>query len=290
MKTNRIIASVLALILLLSGCFCASAEEAVDVYTHPVLVFRAPSDAEIIDSVATSESYLQTLFCPDSCETIISGAFASLEEAEAEISALFGEAALSAEYAEDLDAVSGYYAQHGTFTFGTNEDASLVNFVLVYSSRTYLFASVIPLTVYMGNDNGESYADLIGFQIGSLEIFDPCAALFMEYDDETFASAREPVANIVLNPASSPIRLSVLSDICDVTISTVTLNNEGSLIAGDIVFTAAELTSGDSLIIRTELPDALPGFAVSYTTANGEAQIRLATFSGLDGTLMFIEG
>ena len=258
-------------------------------YSGQVLVFQAPRDAELTSTESTVDSYFQTLCCADSNETIMSGAFPDAEAAEEKLTALFGEAVTSGSINDALDAVAGYAATWTSFTAGSNEDTAIVNTVVVYGPRTFVFVAVVPQTVYRGEDNGESWSDEIYSQIMSLDLFDPDAKLDIAMEDEDSASFTQAVSDVVIDKEADAFLLTALSDLTSVKLVNVRTDDEGQLSAGDTLGEWESLKTGEVLRIQAYFPEIIPTLAIEYTTAEGENCLRYITDSKLDGTPMLVE-
>lgn len=280
---------LLILIFVLLQTLPALCENTAAAYVGPVLVFNAPRDAELTSTESAIDSYFETLYCPGQSETIMSGAFSSPEAAEAKLVSLFGDAAASGTVSDALDAVSGYAARWTAFTAGSGDNVAYVNAVVVDGPRAFVFAAVVPQSIYRGDDNGESWADTVYEQIMSLNLFDPNEKLAIAMEDEDSAAFIQPTANVVIDEESGAFRLTALSDLTSVRLVNVRSDDEGHLSAGDTLGEWAALKAGEALRIQAYFPEILPTLAIEYTTAEGESCLRFITDSKLDGTPMLIE-
>ena len=289
MKRRYLWFPLLILIFILAQALPALCENGDAPYAGPVLVFQAPRDAELTSTESSVDSYFQTLYCPGLTETIMSGAFTSAEAAEDKLVSLFGEAASSAAVSDALDAVAGYAARWTSFTAGSGENIAVVNAVVVYGPRTFVFAAVVPQSVYRGDDNGESWSDEIYSQITSLDLFDPDAKLVIAMEDEDSAAFSKPAANVVIDEEAGAFLLTALSDLTSVRLVNVQYDEEYRLSAGDTLGEWASLKAGESLRVQAYFPEIIPTLAIEYTTAEGESCLRFITDSKLDDTPMLIK-
>ncbi len=287
MKRRYLWLPLLILAFILAQTLPALCENSDTPYSGTVLVFQAPRDAELTSSESAADSYFQTLCCPGLNETIMSGAFPSAEAAEKKLVSLFGEAAASGSVNDALDAVAGYSACWTIFTAGSGDNTAVVNAAVIYGPRTFVFAAVVPQSVYRGDDNGETWSDEIYNQIMSLDLFDPDAKLAIAMDDED--SAAQIAANVTIDAASDAFLLTALADLSSVRLVNVQYDEEYRLSAGDTLGEWASLKAGQSLRVQAYFPEIIPTLAVEYTTAEGESCLRFITDSKLDGTPMLIE-
>lgn len=287
MKKRYLWLPLLILIFILAQTLPALCEKSDAPYVGPVLVFQAPRDAELTSTESSVDTYFQTLYCSGLTETIMSGAFTSAEAAEDKLVSLFGEAASSAAANDALDAVAGYAARWTSFTAGSGDNIAVVNAVVVYGPRTFVFAAVVPQSVYRGDDNGETWSDEIYNQIMSLDLFDPDAKLAIAMDDED--SAAQIAANVTIDAESDAFLLTALADLSSVRLVNVQYDEEYRLSAGDTLGEWASLKAGQSLRVQAYFPEIIPTLAVEYTTAEGESCLRFITDSKLDGTPMLIK-
>lgn len=287
MKKRYLWLPLLILIFILAQTLPALCEKSDAPYVGPVLVFQAPRDAELTSTESSVDTYFQTLYCSGLTETIMSGAFTSAEAAEDKLVSLFGEAASSAAANDALDAVAGYAARWTSFTAGSGDNIAVVNAVVVYGPRTFVFAAVVPQSIYRGDDNGETWSDEIYNQIMSLDLFDPDAKLAIAMDDED--SAAQIAANVTIDAASDAFLLTALADLSSVRLVNVQYDEEYRLSAGDTLGEWASLKAGQSLRVQAYFPEIIPTLAVEYTTAEGESCLRFITDSKLDGTPMLIK-
>lgn len=289
MKKRYLWLPLLILIFILAQTLPALCEKSDAPYVGPVLVFQAPRDAELTSTESSVDTYFQTLYCSGLTETIMSGAFTSAEAAEDKLVSLFGEAASSAAANDALDAVAGYAARWTSFTAGNGDNIAVVNAVVVYGPRTFVFAAVVPQSIYRGDDNGETWSDEIYNQIMSLDLFDPDARFDIAMEDENSASFGQPAANMIIDEEAGAFLLTALSDLTSVRLVNVRADEEGQLSAGDTLGEWASLKVGDYLRVQAYFPEIIPTLAIEYTTAEGESCLRFITDSKLDGTPMLIK-
>lgn len=289
MKRRYLWLPLLILIFILAQTLPALCENGDAPYAGTVLVFQAPRDAELTSTESAADTYFQTLYCPGLSETIMSGAFSSAEAAEDKLVSLFGEAAASGSANDALDAVAGYAARWTSFTAGSGDNIAVVNAAIVYGPRTFVFAAVVPQSIYRGDDNGETWSDEIYNQIMSLDLFDPDAKLAIAMEDEDSAAFAKPAASVVIDEEAGAFLLTALSDLTSVRLVNVRADENGQLSAGDTLGEWDSLKAGESLRVQAYFPEIIPTLAVEYTTAEGESCLRFITDSKLDGTPMLIE-
>ena len=289
MKRRYLWLPLLILAFILAQTLPALCENSDTPYSGTVLVFQAPRDAELTSTESSVDTYFQTLYCSGLTETIMSGAFTSAEAAEDKLVSLFGEAASSAAANDALDAVAGYAARWTSFTAGSGDNIAVVNAVVVYGPRTFVFAAVVPQSIYRGDDNGETWSDEIYNQIMSLDLFDPDARFDIAMEDENSASFGQPAANMIIDEEAGAFLLTALSDLTSVRLVNVRADEEGQLSAGDTLGEWASLKAGDYLRVQAYFPEIIPTLAIEYTSAEGESCLRFITDSKLDGTPMLIK-
>ena len=161
--------------------------------------------------------------------------------------------------------------------------------VVVYGPRTFVFAAVVPQSIYRGDDNGETWSDEIYNQIMSLDLFDPDARFNIAMEDENSASFGQPAANMIIDEEAGAFLLTALSDLTSVRLVNVRADEEGQLSAGDTLGEWASLKAGDYLRVQAYFPEIIPTLAIEYTSAEGESCLRVITDSKLDGTPMLIK-
>jgi|GEM_PF-3724849 len=296
---KRMIAAVLAMMLL--AVPLALADETDVLYEGPVLVFTAPRDAELALSEMTADSYRQVLTSPGSAETIVSAAFPSADDRSAYIGELLGDIAATAAPVAEPDAVHGHPAQRFTATIGTPEGlgiapflqaeaSSVVHIVTIDARCAYLFVAAMPEDVYRGAADGEGLADVIEAQIESLELFDPDARLMLEPETEINAGSYQLAGEIIQNSEADAFLVYALDTIRNVRLTSVVLDVNGNVAPDFVLGEWKELMFGEAIRIQAWLPDVLPGFAIIYTDATGLETTLYITDSGLDGTLMLVNG
>ncbi len=290
---KRILASVLALMLLAAPL--ALADEDGAWYEGPVLTFNAPRDAELALNNMTADSYMQVLREASTGEVIISAAYPTAEERDASIATLLGDVAAVAEPVGEYDALQGHGAQRLALTldFASGELyilaplmqplAYAVNLVTVDAGCAFLFAAMAPESAYQG------LADLVEAQIASLEIFDPDAKIMLVPETEETA-AYELVGEFEQDAEADAFLVYALDAIRDVRLSTVIMNTDGLIQPDFTLGEWSEMDFGSAIRIRAYLPDALPGFAVTFTDQSGIGTTLYITMSGLDGSLLLIGG
>lgn len=289
MKKRYLWLPLLILIFILAQTLPALCENSDAPYVGLMLVFQTPHNTELTSTESSVDTYFQTLYCSGLTETIMSGAFTSAEAAEDKLVSLFGETASSAEANDALDAVAGYAARWTSFTAGSGDNIAVVNAVVVYGPRTFVFAAVVPQSIYRGDDNGEAWSDEIYNQIMSLDLFDPDARFDIALEDENSASFGQPAANMIIDEEAGAFLLTALSDLTSVKLVNVRADEEGQLSAGDTLGEWASLKAGDYLRVQAYFPEIIPTLAIEYTTAEGESCLRFITDSKLDGTPMLIK-
>lgn len=289
MKKRYLWLPLLILIFILAQTLPALCENSDAPYVGPMLVFQTPRNTELTSTESSVDTYFQTLYCSGLTETIMSGAFTSAEAAEDKLVSLFGEAVSSAAANDALDAVAGYAARWTSFTAGSGNNIAVVNAVVIYGPRTFVFAAVVPQSIYRGSDNGETWSDEIYNQIMSLDLFDPDARLDIAMEDENISSFGQPAANMIIDEEADAFLLTALSDLTSVKLVNVRADEEGQLSAGDTLGEWASLKAGEYLRVQAYFPEIIPTLAIEYTTAEGESCLRFITDSKLDGTPMLIK-
>ena len=291
---KRILAVVLTCLLMTAPALAEQAEDAY--YEGPVLAFNAPRDAGLILNDMTADSYVQALSSEGSGEIFVSAAFPSADARDALALELL-DAADEAVPVPEFDAVQGHGALRWVMTgdFETSLLAPLapegvrlvVHLVTVDATRAYLFAAALPEEAY---HTDEELAALVEWQIESLEIFDPDAKIMLEPETGLNAEAYQLAGEIVQDEEADAFLVYALGTIRDVRLSTVTLDEGGNIRPDAELGAWSELGFGEAIRLQAYLPDVLPGFAVSFTDETGLARTLYITMSGLDGTLLLIEG
>lgn len=285
---KRLFAILLAACLMCAGVQCALAEPVSDMfYEHPVLVFDAPDDAEMTDSETTADSYYQTLYCPGAGATILSGSWPTEEEALEKLTSIFGDMT-GAQINDSLDAVDGCSALWTSFVFGSNEDTTSVDAVLITGKRAYLFVSMMPQDVYLGDAETEGSADLVDHWVRSLEIFDPYARLYLSYEDEADSFAYTLAGEAVLDGGAKPFLVYAMDNLTGVKLVSVSWDESGAPVLGAELGSWEVLSFGQAVRVTADVPD-VPNLAVVYTDADGVEAVRYIVLSGVDGTLMLTD-
>lgn len=60
--------------------------------------------------------------------------------------------------------------------------------------------------------------------------------------------------------------------------------------SGESLYSLAHVSAGDAVSVRIYIPDTMPNLCLSYTPKGGERQSVWISESGMDGSLLFIEG
>jgi hypothetical protein len=214
---------------------------------------------------------------------------------------MLGAAAASAVADTDFDAVQGYGAQRliATTDFAAPGDESatlapymrvgekyIAHIVTIDAARAaYLFIAMMPESAY----DGEGMEMLVEEQIDSLDFFDPDAKIML-IDDPDMMAACNPVGEIIKDDEADAFMIYALDTIRDVSLYGVAMDENGNLVLEPSLGEWSELNFGDAVIVRAWFPDVLPGCAFHFIDANGVENTLYITTSGIDGTLMMIEG
>ena len=301
---KRIFAALLALMLLaVPAALAEQPQEDPVFYEGPVLAFSAPRDAEIEWSEMTADSYSQALCAAGSGELIVSAAFASTAARDAYIGELLGDVAAMAVPVTEYDALEGHPAQRAVVTAafpGENgpilsralqaDVDYVINLVTIDAGRGYLFVAALPEDAYYSSEEQGGLEDVVEAQIESLDIFDPDAKLMLEPETELSAGACQLAGEIIQDAEADPFLIYALDTVTNVRLTTVVMDGEGRPAPDFELGAWSELSFGQAIRVCGSLPDVLPGFAIVYTDASGIEETLYIAMSGLDGSLMFIEG